>query len=71
MIEKNEDIKNIEGVLRKGKYFKSGPDEKNNPMVKQYHYIKIELSNKVTAYAVIRELKSGEFVFYSIKQNTK
>lgn len=39
-------------------------------MVKGYHYYKIEINNE-PSYVVIRELKTGELMFYSIVEKIK
>lgn len=68
--EKNEALKEIRELIRNGKYERFDPDVKENPMVKGYHYVRIKIA-KETSYAVIRELTSGEHVFYSIVEKIK
>lgn len=68
--EKNKSLMNIASILKDGEHVQKRMDDKNNPMVYQYHYIKIKIYNK-PSYAVIREMKDGRFVFYSIVERLK
>ena len=68
--EKNKSLMNIASILKDGEYVQKRLDDKNNPMVYQYHYIKIKIYDK-PSYAVIREMKDGRFVFYSIVERLK
>lgn len=68
--QKNEALKEIEELIRKGKYMRFDPDTKDNKMVKGYHYIRIKIVGEAS-YAVIRELTNGEKVFYSIVEKIK
>lgn len=70
LLEKNEAIRSIFSLLKNGEYTKYTPDEKGNVMVKGYHYIQIEIGNE-PSYAVIRELKNDELLFYSIVEKIK
>ena len=45
------------------------PDIKDNKMVKGYHYYRIEISGE--SFVVIRELNTGELLFYSIVEKLK
>ncbi len=70
LLEKNEAVRDIEELLENGTYIKYAPDEKDNAMVKGYHYIEILIEDK-PSYAIIRELRSGDLVFYSIVEKIK
>lgn len=67
---KNEAIKNIVSLLKDGTYIKECPEEKGNPMIRKYHYIKIGIANE-TSYAIIRELTDGRAQFYSIVEKLR
>jgi hypothetical protein len=67
---KNEAVRYIKSLLEKGNYVRFDPDVKDNQMVKGYHYYKIEINNE-PSYVVIRELKTGELMFYSIVEKIK
>ena len=68
--EKNAALMNIVELLEQGEYISSKLDDKGNPMVLQYHYIKIDIYG-IPSYAVIREMMDGRFVFYSIVEKLK
>lgn len=70
LLEKNEAVRDIVELLENGTYIKYAPDEKDNAMVKGYHYIEILIEDK-PSYAIIRELRSGDLVFYSIVEKIK
>lgn len=70
LLEKNEAVRSIKSLLEKGNYVRFDPDVKDNQMVKGYHYYKIEINNE-PSYVVIRELKTGELMFYSIVEKIK
>ena len=70
MLEKLEAIRRIRELLQKGELVKSADDEKDNPMVIRYHYVKIAMATK-PAYVVIREMKDGRMIFYSITDKLK
>ena len=70
LLEKNEAVRYIKSLLEKGNYVRFDPDVKDNQMVKGYHYYKIEINNE-PSYVVIRELKTGELMFYSIVEKIK
>jgi len=67
---KNESLRDIVNLLKKGTYVKEDFDEKENPMILKYHYVKIAVG-KENSYAVIRELKDGRVQFYSIVEKIK
>lgn len=67
---KNAAMKNIEKLISEGKYIKFAPDEKDNAMVVGYHYIEIDVAGG-KSYAVIREMRDGKSVFYSIVEKIK
>ena len=67
---KNEAVRDIVKLLREGTYIKYAPDEKENAMVKGYHYIEIQIEGE-PSYAIIRELRNGDLVFYSIVEKIK
>ena len=67
---KNEAVRDIVKLLREGTYTKYAPDEKENAMVKGYHYIEIQIEGE-PSYAIIRELRNGDLVFYSIVEKIK
>ena len=70
LLAKNEAVRNIESLLKKGKYIRFDPDVKGNQMVKGYHYYQIEIDGE-PSYIVIRELKTGDLLFYSIVEKIK
>ena len=70
LLAKNEAVRNIESLIKRGKYVRFDPDVKGNQMVKGYHYYQIEINGE-PSYVVIRELKTGELLFYSIVEKLK
>lgn len=70
ILEKNEAVRDIERLLKKAKLVLTRDDDKGNQMVKRYHYYQIEIANE-PSFAVIRELTTGELVFYSIVEKLK
>lgn len=62
---KNEALRNILSLLQNGTHVLEKADDKGNPMVKKYHYIRIDVAGK-SSFAVIRELTDGRCQFYSI-----
>lgn len=70
ILEKNEAVRDIAKLLKTAKYVRTDPDIKGNQMVKSYHYFEIEIANE-PSFAVIRELSTGELVFYSIVEKLK
>lgn len=67
---KNEALKDIVSLLKEGNHVKECPDEKGNPMVLKYHYVKIDIHGE-TSYAIIRELTDGKTQFYSIVEKLR
>lgn len=67
---KNEALRNIVKLLRNGTYVKECFEEKGNPMVSKYHYVRIEIGQE-PSYAIIRELTNGRALFYSIVEKIK
>ena len=70
IMEKNEAVRDIAGLLKTAGYIRFDPDIKNNQMVKGYHYFQILIKGE-PSYVVIRELATGELVFYSIVEKLK
>lgn len=70
ILEKNEAVRNIVRLLETAGYVRTDPDIKENRMVKAYHYYQIEIANE-PSFVVIRELSTGELVFYSIVEKLK
>lgn len=70
ILEKNEAVRDIAGLLNTAEYIRFDPDIKNNQMVKGYHYFQILIKGE-PSYVVIRELATGELVFYSIVEKLK
>lgn len=68
--EKNKALLDIVNLLKESEYISSKLDDKNNPMVHKYHYLKITVAGK-PSYAVIREMKDGKCMFYSIVEKLK
>lgn len=60
---KNEAIKDIRGMIRKGEYLGYAPDAKGNDL--NYHYIKTDVAGS-ESYVVIKESNNGSMNFYSI-----
>lgn len=67
---KNEAIYNLIDLLKDAEYLMERPDEKGNPMVLKYHYLRIKISEH-DSYAVVRELIDGRCQFYSIVERLK
>lgn len=67
---KNMALTDIISLLKEGAYIKECPEEKGNPMVRKYHYIKIGIAGE-PSYAIIRELKDGRAQFYSIVEKLR
>jgi len=67
---KNESLKNIVNLLENGSHVLESFEDKGNPMVLKYHYVKIAIG-KEDSFAVIRELKDGRLQFYSIVEKIK
>lgn len=67
---KNEAIYNLIDLLKDAEYLMERPDEKGNPMVLKYHYLRIKISEH-DSYAVVRELMDGRCQFYSIVERLK
>lgn len=67
---KNEALRNILSLLQNGTHVLEKADDKGNPMVKKYHYIRIDVAGK-SSFAVIRELTDGRCQFYSIVDKLK
>ena len=70
MLAKNEAIRDIVSLLENSEHVLERMDDKGNPMVLKYHYLKIEIAEK-ESYAVIRELMDGKCQFYSIVEKLK
>ena len=68
--EKNNAIFNIVELIKNSKYIKSTNEQKENPMIKQYHYFEIKIKNECS-FIVIRERKDGVCSFYSIVEKCK
>lgn len=68
--EKNEAVRNIVSLLQNGEHVLTRTDDKGNPMVRQYHYIRIKIKDE-DSYAVIRELVNGDCNFYSLVEKLK
>ena len=68
--EKNEAIKDIARIIKEAFHAKYCKDEKNNPMVIGYHYLGFTISGE-KSYLVVRELKGGKLVLYSIVDKIK
>lgn len=67
---KNEAIYNLIDLLKDAEYLMERHDEKGNPMVLKYHYLRIKISEH-DSYAVVRELIDGRCQFYSIVERLK
>ncbi len=67
---KNEALRRIDKLISDGQYVKFAPDEKDNAMVVGYHYIEIDIAGG-KSYAVIREMRDGRSMFYSIVEKIK
>lgn len=65
---KNEAVKDIRGLIRKGEYLGSADDEKGK--IKQYHYIKTSIAGDAS-YITVKETTQGECVFYTITDKIK
>ncbi|CAL2108196.1 conserved hypothetical protein [Tenacibaculum sp. 190524A02b] len=60
----------IKGVLKDAEFIKTAIDTKSNPMVKQYHYLKIEIGGE-KYYLNIREYVNGDQVLFAISDKIK
>ena len=67
---KNEAVYNLINLLKDAKFVLERPDEKGNPMVMKYHYLRIRIADE-DSFAVIRELVDGRCQFYSIVEKLK
>lgn len=67
---KNRAIQDIIALMKDGEHVLEKVDDKGNPMVLKYHYIKIRIAEE-DSYAVIRELINGKCQFYSIVERLK
>lgn len=70
IIAKNEALRNIVDLLKEGSYVMERTEDKGNPMVNKYHYVKIKIAGEAS-YAVIRELIDGRMQFYAIVERLK
>lgn len=70
LMEKNEAMRYIVRLLGNARLALIRDDDKNNQMVKKYYYFEIEINGE-PSYAVIRELKTGELMFYTIVEKLK
>lgn len=67
---KNEALRDIVTLLQNGEHVLEKVDDKGNPMVNKYHYIRIDIAEE-PSFAVIRELMDGRCQFYSIVEKLK
>lgn len=67
---KNEAVYNLINLLKSAEHVLERPDEKRNPMVMKYHYLRIRIADE-DSFAVIRELVDGRCQFYSIVEKLK
>ena len=67
---KNRAIQDIIALMKDGEHVLEKVDDKGNPMVLKYHYVKIRIAEE-DSYAVIRELINGKCQFYSIVERLK
>lgn len=67
---RNNLLFDLKSVLQKAIYVKSANDDKNNPMVKQYHYLLLKV-NESNFYLNIREHHNGELFLYAITDQLK
>lgn len=67
---KNEALRHIVALMQEGKHVLEKVDDKRNPMVRKYHYVRISVAGK-PSFAVIRELMDGRCQFYSIVEKLK
>lgn len=67
---KNEAIYDLIDLLKEAEYLMERLDEKGNPMVLKYHYLRIKISEH-DSYAVVRELIDGRCQLYSIVERLK
>lgn len=70
IMAKNEALHDIINLLKEGSYELERIEDKGNPMVSKYHYVKIKIK-KEASYAVIRELIDGRAQFYAIVEKLK
>lgn len=67
---RNNMLYDLKNILKDAIYIKSAASNKLNPMVKQYHYLLIEVDEK-RYYLNIRELVNGEHILYAITDKIK
>ncbi len=67
---RNNLLYDIENVVKNAIYIKSQADIKNNPMIKQYHYLLIEVGDE-KMYLNVREQVDGTHYLYSITKQLK
>ena len=70
VMAKNEAVYNLINLLKDAEHVLERPDEKGNPMVMKYHYLRIRIADE-DSFAVIRELVDGKCQFYSIVEKLK
>lgn len=67
---RNNLIYDIENVVNKATFIQATASLKDNPMVKQYHYLRVKVANQ-EMFLNVRELVSGELNLYSITDRIK
>lgn len=70
LFEKNAAIRDIVELLGRSQLVLKRPDDKGNQMVKSYYYYEVEIAGE-PSYLVLRELATGEVLFYSIVEKLK
>lgn len=67
---RNNLLYDVENLLKKAIYIRTNEDIKNNKMIKQYHYMLVDIK-KNKFYLNIRELTTGELYLYAITEKLK
>lgn len=68
--EKNQAIVYMNTMLEKSEYLGKKEDFKRNPMIKWIHVFKTTIG-ELDSYIIVRELKTGKLLFYSISDSKK
>lgn len=67
---RNNLLYDIKNVINDALYIKSAKSSKNNPMVKKYHYLMVNVG-KIPFYLNVREMVNGDMVLYAITGKLK
>ena len=69
-VEKNMALQNLQGLIDSATETKVIGSTKENPMVKQYHALKVEIGDQ-SSWVLLREAHDGKLSFYAIVEKLK